>query len=192
MSLRVRLALIVATTFAIVVIGCVYAAHVSAQQELRGETDRFLEQRARDPRITGERNNPFFPNQGPNQGQGPNFARPAFVEPDAVTQFLRENGTIVRTFNDSPKLPVDDRDKEIAATGTGRQLRNASVDGEAFRVITVGIPGGGAAQIGRSIEETNEVLSTLDLRLLLIALAGTVVAAGLAWLIASRLVRPVE
>jgi two-component system sensor histidine kinase MprB len=36
------------------------------------------------------------------------------------------------------------------------------------------------------------VLSTLDLRLLLIALAGTIVAAALAWLIARRIVRPVE
>lgn len=188
MSLRVRLALIVATTFAIVVIGCVYAAHVSAQRELRAETDRFLEQRAQDPRITGDRDNPFFPNRRP----APNVVRAAFVEPDAVTQFLRRNGTIVRTFDDSPALPVDDRDKEIASTGTGRQLRDASVGGEAFRIITVGIPGGGAAQIGRSIAETNEVLSTLDLRLLLIALTGTVVAAALAWLIASRLVRPVE
>jgi two-component system sensor histidine kinase MprB len=188
MSLRVRLALIVATTFAIVVIGCVYAAHLSAKQELRAETDRFLEQRAQDPRITGERDNPFFP----NVGRRPNILRQDFVEPDAVTQFLRANGRIVRTFNDSPDLPVDERDKQIAATGAGRQLRDASVDGEPFRIITVGISGGGAAQIGRNIEETNEVLSTLDLRLLLIALAGTVVAAALAWLIASRLVRPVE
>ncbi len=36
------------------------------------------------------------------------------------------------------------------------------------------------------------MLSTLDLRLLLIALGGTAVAAGLAWLIARRIVRPVE
>ena len=35
------------------------------------------------------------------------------------------------------------------------------------------IPDGGAAQIGRSVASTNKVLSTLDVRLLLIALAGT-------------------
>src|SRR4051794_24945392 len=186
MSLRIRLALIVATTFAIVVIGCVYAAHVSARQELSAETNRFLEQRAKDPRITGEHDNPF----GPGGHRG-NEARPPFVEPDAVTQFLKQDGTVVSTFDDSPKLPVDARDREIAAAGAGRQLRDASVDGTAFRMITVGIPGGGAAQIGRSIAETNDVLSTLDLRLLLIALAGTIVAAALAWLIATRLLRPV-
>ena len=49
MSLRVRLLLVVATTFAVVVVGCVYAAHVSTQHELRAETDRFLLQRAHDP-----------------------------------------------------------------------------------------------------------------------------------------------
>ena len=36
------------------------------------------------------------------------------------------------------------------------------------------------------------MLSTLDIRLLLIALAGTAMAALLAWLIARRIVRPVE
>jgi two-component system sensor histidine kinase MprB len=187
-SLRVRLALVVATTFAIVVVGCVYAAHVSAQNELRAETERFLENRARDPRITGERDNPFFPGHGPNR----NDARPPFIEPDAITQFLNADGQVVGAFEDLPALPVDERDREIAAAGEGKQLRNASVAGEEYRVITVGIPGGGAAQIGRSIEEANDVLATLDMRLLLIALVGTVVAAALAWLIASRLVRPVE
>ncbi len=46
MSLRIRLLLVVATTFAVVVVGCVYAAHVITRQELRSETDRFLEQRS--------------------------------------------------------------------------------------------------------------------------------------------------
>ena len=36
------------------------------------------------------------------------------------------------------------------------------------------------------------MLSSLDTRLLLIALAGTIVAASLAWLIARRIVRPIE
>jgi two-component system sensor histidine kinase MprB len=187
-SLRVRLALVVATTFAIVVVGCVYAAHVSARNELRAETEHFLENRARDPRITGERDNPFFPGRGPNR----NEARPPFIEPDAVTQFLNADGKIVGAFEDLPPLPVDQRDKEIAAAGEGKRLRNATVDGEEYRVITVGLPGGGAAQIGRSIDEANDVLATLDVSLLLIALVGTAVAAALAWLIASRLVRPVE
>jgi two-component system sensor histidine kinase MprB len=59
-------------------------------------------------------------------------------------------------------------------------------------VLTTALSGGGASQIGRSIAATNKVLTTLDLRLLLIALAGTLVAAALAWLIARRIVRPVE
>ena len=42
MSLRIRLALIVAVILAVVVVGCVYAAHVSARTTLRAETDRFL------------------------------------------------------------------------------------------------------------------------------------------------------
>jgi len=46
MSLRLRLALVVAVTFALVVIGCTYAAHVSTSRQLGTETDDFLLQRA--------------------------------------------------------------------------------------------------------------------------------------------------
>ena len=66
MSLRLRLLLVVATTFAVVVVGCVYAAHVSTEQELRSETDRFLVQRAHDPGITSG-----FGDHGPGPRGGP-------------------------------------------------------------------------------------------------------------------------
>jgi len=174
-SLRVRLLLVVATTFAIVVVGCVYAAHVSTQQELRAETDRFLTQRAHDPGITSG-----FGDHGPRPG-GPDDrgvtrnaqpgSAPQLAEPDAIVQLLDAKGTVVRSIANQPVLPVDGRDKQVLTVSSAR---------------------GGAAQIARSIASTNNVLSTLDLRLLLIALGGTTVAAALAWWIARRIVRPVE
>jgi two-component system sensor histidine kinase MprB len=193
MSLRFRLLLVVATTFAIVVVGCVYAAHVSTRQELRSETDRFLLQRANDPGITSG-----FGDHGPRPGgtdvsgnKEPDGG-PQLAEPDAVIQLLDANGRVVRSIANQPAIPVDGRDKSLAAHGGAPRFRTVAISGTQYRVLTVSSPGGGAAQIARSVADTNNVLSALDLRLLLIALAGTAVAAALAWLIARRIVRPVE
>jgi two-component system sensor histidine kinase MprB len=193
MSLRLRLLLVVATTFAVVVVGCVYAAHVSTRQELRSETDRFLMQRAQDPNIAGGfGNHPPRPTDGdydtiPNQQGGPQLA-----EPDAIVQLLDAEGAVVRSIANQPAIPVDAADKQIAAHGGAARYRTVAIKGTEYRVLTTALHDGGAAQIARSIADTNNVISTLDLRLFLIALIGTAVAAALAWLIARRIVRPVE
>ena len=116
------------------------------------------------------------------------------AEPDALVQLLDANGTVVRSIANQPSIPVDEADKDLAAHGGPPRLRTATIDGTEYRILTTALEpdNGGAAQIARSIEGTNNVLSTLDIRLLLIALAGTAVAAALAWLIARRIVRPVE
>jgi len=192
MSLRFRLLLVVATTFAIVVVGCVYAAHVSTRQELRAETDRFLMQRAHDPGITsGFDHRPRPGSTGVSGNKEPDEG-PQLAEPDAIVQLLDAQGRVVRSIANQPAIPVDSRDKNIAAHGGDPRFRTVTISGTQYRVLTVSSPQGGAAQIARSIADTNNVLSALDLRLLLIALAGTAVAATSAWLIARRIVRPVE
>ncbi len=192
MSLRFRLLLVVATTFAIVVVGCVYAAHVSTRRELRAETDRFLLQRAHDPGITsGFDHGPRPGGTGVSGNKEPDDG-PQLAEPDAVVQLLDAKGSVVRSIANQPAIPVDSRDKNLAAHGGAPRFRTVTISGTQYRVLTVSSPQGGAAQIARSIADTNNVLSALDLRLLLIALAGTAVAATSAWLIARRIVRPVE
>ncbi|MDQ1456500.1 MAG: two-component system, OmpR family, sensor histidine kinase MprB [Actinomycetota bacterium] len=192
MSLRFRLLLVVATTFAIVVVGCIYAAHVSTRRELRAETDRFLLQRAHDPGITSGFDHPPGPASTGVSGNKEPDDGPQLAEPDAVVQLLDAKGRVVRSIANQPAIPVDSRDKNIAAHGGDPRFRTVAISGTQYRVLTVSSPQGGAAQIARSIADTNNVLSALDLRLLLIALAGTAVAATSAWLIARRIVRPVE
>jgi two-component system sensor histidine kinase MprB len=193
MSLRFRLLLVVATTFAIVVVGCVYAAHVSTRRELRSETDRFLLQRADDPGIaSGFRGRGPRPGGNGVSGNKEPDGGPPLAEPDAIIQLLDANGKVVRSIADQPAIPVDAGDKNISAHGGAPRFRTVAISGKQYRVLTVPTSGGGAAQIGRNIDGTNKVLSALDLRLLLIALAGTALAAALAWLIARRIVRPVE
>jgi two-component system sensor histidine kinase MprB len=191
-SLRLRLLLVVATTFAVVVVGCVYAAHVSTRQELRAETDRFLLQRAHDPIFTSRFGHQPRPDGGTGLPDNAHTGGPQLAEPDAVVQLLNAQGSIVQSIANQPKIPVDATDKAIAAHGGAASFRTVTISGTQYRVLTTVLPDGGAAQIARSVADTNKVLSTLDLHLLLIALAGTAVAAALAWLIARRIVRPVE
>jgi two-component system sensor histidine kinase MprB len=183
MSLRVRLLGAVAVTFGVVVIGCVYAAHVSASRELREQTDEFLTRRANEPQIQhGVDDFQWRGRPGPPEP-------PQFAEPDAFVQLIATDGSVAQPSQID--IPVDDEARAVARGAAPAQFSSATIDGEEYRVLTVPVRGG-AAQIARSIEETNNVLSSLDLRLLLIALTGTAVAAGLAWVIALRIVRPIE
>ena len=85
MSLRIRLTLVVAVTFAVVVVGCVYAAHLSASRQLRSETDKFLLQRS--TRFANTPPGEFPENDGDNDGDDKAQAEtgPALADPDAVT-----------------------------------------------------------------------------------------------------------
>ena len=150
MSLRFRLLLVVATTFAIVVVGCVYAAHVSTRQELRAETDRFLMQRAHDPGITSGFEHRPTPGTGVTGNTEPDEG-PQLAEPDAIVQLLDAQGRVVRSIANQPAIPVDSRDKNIAAHGGDPRFRTVTISGTQYRVLTVSSPGGGAAQIARSI-----------------------------------------
>jgi len=189
MSLRLRLTLVVAVTFALVVVGCTYAAHVSASQQLRSETDAFLI--GRSARFTnvpqGE-----LPRGGQDADDGRVGSGPPLSDPDATTQILDASGNVTGYQPGQPALPVDATDRLLAQHGGHSRFRNITIGDDSFRMLTVALPNHGAVQIARSIEADQDVLNSLDARLLLIALAGTVLAASLAWFIARRIVRPIE
>ena len=191
MSLRIRLALVVAVTFALVVVGCVYAARLSASRQLRQATDSFLiERSARFTHTAPDR----FPHGGqdPDDGGGGPYNAPALADTDAITQILDAKGNIVSSIAGQPSIPVAAGDRTIAQHGGHPAFRDVKFGDDTYRVLTAALPTQGAVQIARSIEADKRVLATLDSRLLLIALAGTFIAASLAWLIARRIVRPIE
>ena len=189
MSLRLRLTLVVAVTFALVVVGCVYAAHVSARHQLRSAADNFLIQRS-DRFADAPPGN--FPHGGQSTDGDHDHGGPALADPDALTQILNSQGAISSYIAGQPQLPVDGTDRAIAEHGGGPRFRDITLGDDSYRLLTVALPGGGAAQIARDVSADNDLLSSLDTRLLLIALAGTVIAASLAWIIARRMVRPIE
>src|SRR5262245_53478999 len=119
MNLRVRLALVVAVTFALVVIGCTYAAHVSASRQLRAQTDDFLLQRsARFTRFPAGGLPPggFLPGL-PGTERGREREGPALADPDALTQILTADGAVASYITGQPELPIDATDKALARHG---------------------------------------------------------------------------
>ncbi|HTK15831.1 MAG TPA: ATP-binding protein, partial [Acidimicrobiia bacterium] len=189
MNLRLRLTLVVAITFALVVVGCTYAAHVSARSRLRAETDQFLVTRAdRFAHTPGD----DFPQNGGDGDEAGSHGGPSLSDPDAVVRILDSKGRVHSSIAGQPAIPIDRSDRALAEHGGAARFRDVTVKGVPYRVLTVALTGGGAAQIARSTDGDHDVLATLDARLTLIALIGTLVAASMAWAIARRTVKPIE
>ncbi len=87
-------------------------------------------------------------------------------------------------------LPVDDRDKQVAAGSVTEYRREVNVGGTEYRVLTAPLgPSQGAVQVARSLSETNRLLTSL--RTLTIATTLLVIAAAAVagWLIARQVTR---
>ncbi len=84
-------------------------------------------------------------------------------------------------------LPTDAADSRAGddREATSSRLRTVDVNGESYRILTVARSDGGAYELGRSLAEVDDVLSSLKLRLGLIGAIG-VAARGARGLAASR------
>jgi two-component system sensor histidine kinase MprB len=193
MSLRWRLVAIFAVLGALAIGVATLSAYVATGNELRAQVDDFLLRRG-DEILQGRRQLPGGGRGGPPGGGGQDGGQgdlPTFA-PDVTTQVLDEDGDVSGTFG--VELPVDDEDRAVAVAGDTDEpwLHTVTVDGSDYRVLTAHLRGGGAVQIGRDLSETNDALTALASRMILITLAGAAVAGGVGWLVAQRLTRPVR
>ena len=196
MSLRLKivLALVLLATCATAAVGV--SSYVSTRHELNEVVDRSLRDAAANPGQLAR----YF-GRGPGLGAFPAPAGPADTDHDGDTapprvfdsvlaQIVAGDGTIVRSPQ-SGALPVDDSDLAVASgsfSGSS-QPRDVTIDGEAFRMLTVPITGGGAVQIARSARETERALHVIRLRTLL-SVAFVIAAAAIAgWLIGRQVTR---
>jgi two-component system, OmpR family, sensor histidine kinase MprB len=88
-------------------------------------------------------------------------------------------------------LPVDEHTRAVAAGEAGAFLTDADVDGDHVRVLTVPLDAGGAVQLARSLDSTDQVLARLRWVLLALVVGGIALAAVLGRLAARHLVAPV-
>jgi two-component system sensor histidine kinase MprB len=186
MTLRLRLTILVAAVVAGAVIAVAGVAHFIAAGELRARTDTLLLGRlhAFTEDASGTATADEF-------GEAPSGAPAELVEFDVVTQTLAANGAVDQPIEGQPDLPVSAADRALAAAPGEPRLRDIVVDGVRYRLLTGSVPGGGAVQIARPLTETQDVLSVLRNRLVVVALAGTMLAGLVAWAVVRRATRPI-
>lgn len=188
MPFRQRLALAAAAAVAMAVLLASAAAYVLVRGQLRGEIDESLRTRAEG--ITGMAR--------PVHGQG--FLPPGRIPPPdfevggavPFVQLLGERGRVLPSGPDEVRLPVEARDIRRARGEDGTALRDAQVNGEHVRMLTASVPGGGAIQIARSLDEVDQVLADLRLILAGVLLLGIAFALVLGRFVARTALAPVE
>ncbi|MEX1008773.1 MAG: HAMP domain-containing sensor histidine kinase [Acidimicrobiia bacterium] len=201
MSLRWRIAAALGVVAALVCAFGAIAAYVSTLQQLENSVDESLLARATDLsrlRVPEDRGGEPTTTSSGDDGDDAGFHHPtgcpspSEFAPATSAQYVDVDGQRNSCIEGSPKLPVDATDRAIAqGTGGASRLHTVSVNGERYRVLTVARIDGGAFEMGRSLDEVDSVLSSLQLRLGAIGVVGVAAAVLAGWLIAGRIVKPI-
>lgn len=195
MSLRARLAVVVAGAVAAAVVGVAGVAFLATHHRLRAEVDDALATRAvalaELPTVATfvQRDTPAVGDARTRPARDPQGIRAALVE-DLSIQLISESGRITNLAGSD--LPVRAADLEVAARGEGEFVRNARVDGVHFRVATQSVAGGGAVQVARAVTETDRTLRSLAIVLAFTAAIGVLGAALLGLVVARRALHPID
>jgi two-component system, OmpR family, sensor histidine kinase MprB len=192
MSLRWRIAIGLAIIAALVSALGATGAYVTTARQLEQNIDQSLLGRAAtvnhpdggDPGGGGGR-------PDPDDAVAGGCPRAGTLQPASTAQLVAANGTVTPCIPGAVALPVDAKDRATGRDDDPR-LRTVTVDGDRYRMLTVPWHNGGVLQTARALDENDDVLSTLRLRLTLLSLVAILAAAGLGWLFARRLVRPIE
>jgi two-component system, OmpR family, sensor histidine kinase MprB len=186
MALRHRLTLLAAGIVGVTVVLVAILAYVALRSELRGQVDDALKSQYARVVAVGQR-----------FGPGPALRVPAPPLRDGdiagPAQLLGASGQVLRPADTDLRVPVDERDRAVAA-GEGERvlLRDTEVGGVHLRALTVRLPEGGAIQVVRSLTNVDATLSRLRLVLILLCAGGTLMAAVLARLFSRRVIQPVS
>jgi two-component system sensor histidine kinase MprB len=182
MSFRTRLALVAAAAVGIAVVAASVTVFIVVHNELFGEVDRSLHQRAEEiasgplPHIEDG----YLDIPGAPPGQQSDFVQ---AVPEQGSPFVQQGTTF--------RLPVTEKDRQAARGGQALYYSNRDFEGTEFRVLT--IPASRyAVQIARPLTEVNRTLHRITLFLIVIAAGGMGVAAALGLLVARTALTPVR
>jgi two-component system sensor histidine kinase MprB len=183
MPLRRRMAVATALAVGIAVLLAAGIAYAVVRGELRGQIDQQLREQARLVQRVEGRLRPAFSRRlrgldGPPQGfPAPPERRGGSAD---YVQFVPADGD-----------GASERVAAVAAGTAGEFLTDDEVDGDHVRVMTAPLELGGAIQLARSLESTDDVLARLRWVLLALVVGGVALAAALGRLAARHLVAPV-
>lgn len=203
MSLRLRLAVLFGVV-GFVASGLVGAfAFRSTTGELAETTDRFLEQRAIETVQAIADAGGTLPIGVPVNGEQRRPQRPGrfdsgriVADDDAIYQVTGPNGRSVSSSVTLPSTDAVEAATNRSTRGDGRTSPAAfddiDVDGEPYRMATVGFGDGGVVQVARSTVEDDALGDALLRRFAVISAFVALVAAAVGSLIAQRTTAPLR
>jgi two-component system, OmpR family, sensor histidine kinase MprB len=188
MSLRARIAWIVATTVALLLVGVATAVQTVTAGTLVAAVDDDLRAIAtgleRDPRgllVMG----------GPGRDRfGGAAGIVQIVDRDGDVALLRRP-LAARASEDVVRLPVDEAVLAVARGEALESIRTVEVEGVRLRMLVTPVGDRLALQVARPLDEVEDVIATVRRRTALLTATGALLAALVAWLIAGRSIRPV-
>jgi two-component system sensor histidine kinase MprB len=188
MTLRTRIAVLAASAVAVTVLLASAGAYFTARNQLLDEVDRSLDELAGQVQA--------LPGLLvlPRANRGP-FARDVGFEV-IYLQLIFEEGDPQIPAGQNLNLPLQDADRDVASRIRPAIIRSVTVDDNHLRMVTVPLTGrgltGGALQIARSLEEVDNSLDGLAVRLGIAGVGGVALAAALGLVVSRRVVRPLE
>ena len=191
MSLRARLAVVLALLAAAAATTAAGIAYVTTAGRLDAQLDQSLVQGAARLSSMPSAMGPFAGSGSPMvpplmAGHGPLGALGL-----VVVQYLDASGNVVSTQG-QVALPVEPRDRTLARSGGSPWLHTATIGALTYRIVTQPLGGGGAVQLARDDSENQAVLASLRWRFGLLDLAVVAAAAGAGWVFARRLTKPLR
>jgi two-component system sensor histidine kinase MprB len=182
-SLRTTVALIVAVTVALSVVGLAIGVWFLTRSALLGSVDSSLQSRL-EAGIFLE----------PAEDAPPIIRPPISGQPTVLVDAVLSDGEVFEVDRESFDLPADPEDIRIAESAPGTQAYSTRIapNGEQVRVLTVAVVDGAAARAVRSLEETQTILVGLASILAVVGLAAVGIGAGIGVLAVRRSTIPLE
>jgi two-component system, OmpR family, sensor histidine kinase MprB len=183
-SLRARLAIGTACTLAIAICAGFVAAYFVVRDQLRGEVDRSLSERAtalvEAPKPIGRKGLGKIRITAPKLGAAAGYI-----------QFVDRDGTI--TLPDGARIHLpSERARAVAAGTRTDSFRDATVAGTHVRIYTTRFDDDTAIEIARPLTEVDHALARIRLLFLAVSIAAIAAAAAVALAVARTTLRPVK
>ncbi len=192
MSLKWRIAFGMAFIAGLVSAFGAVVAYLNTADRLTATIDDSLRGKAADlaPQRGGS-DHPGDPDRSGADGQGTRFGCPPneLLTVVNAVQVVAAGGTVTRCIGVA--LPVDTAVIRRVQAGAGASLTTVKVGDTRYRVIATP-RSTSVLLLARSLRENDDVLRALQLRLALFAGAGIIAAALLGWVLATRIVAPLE
>ena len=192
MSLRLKIILALTALAAAATATIGIASYASTKRSLESAVDRSLDDAASHLRSSPSLGDPDIDGDGTvKPGNNPSTGRPRSFE-QVLLQVIDSHGNVVLQPR-SGALPIGSADKQVASStaATASAKHDIEFDGEPFRVYTVKF-GDGAAQLARSLKESQDALQRILQSTLIAVLVVALTSMLLGWLIALQVTRRLE